>query len=254
MIAPGKDRSGRFPLPDIAAFIIHLERAVSRRPQVDWITAALPVPATIVPAVDGRAMNPDETAQVYQRHLFRPHYPFDLKPGEIGCFLSHRRCWQAILDSGKDGGLIIEDDVVFEPERLAKALDLALKHAPKSAYIRLPMKSGRDKGRIIAEADGVVLLECRQPGPGTLGQYVGKDAARALLEKTRRFDRPIDTFLQVPVLHKVPILALLPAMMREMGGDIGQSTIQRDARSLGLKLRRELARARYRAMVRLANR
>ena len=33
-----------------------------------------------------------------------------IKPGAIGCFLSHRGAWQRVLDAGWDAALILEDD------------------------------------------------------------------------------------------------------------------------------------------------
>lgn len=56
----------------------------------------------------------------------RPDFPFGLyadligshfwgedriKPGAIGCFLSHRKAWQNLVDSGLDAALICEDDI-----------------------------------------------------------------------------------------------------------------------------------------------
>jgi len=70
----------------------------------------------------------------------RPDFPFalyddligprfwggdDIKPGAIGCFLSHRRAWQALIDSGQPRALICEDDArISEPlDRLAGIAD-----------------------------------------------------------------------------------------------------------------------------------
>ncbi|MCY0093295.1 hypothetical protein [Hoeflea ulvae] len=49
----------------VEAFIIHLARADARRPQVDRLLAACPVPAGIVDAVDGRDMSGAEIDAVY---------------------------------------------------------------------------------------------------------------------------------------------------------------------------------------------
>ena len=36
-----------------------------------------------------------------------------IKPGAIGCFLSHRRAWQRLVESGLDAALICEDDIAL---------------------------------------------------------------------------------------------------------------------------------------------
>jgi GR25 family glycosyltransferase involved in LPS biosynthesis len=37
-----------------------------------------------------------------------------MTPGAVGCFLSHRRCWEECVRSG-EALLIFEDDVVLAP-------------------------------------------------------------------------------------------------------------------------------------------
>ncbi|TAM98812.1 MAG: glycosyltransferase family 25 protein, partial [Rhizobiaceae bacterium] len=98
----------------VEAFIIHLARADQRRPQVEKLLTQLQMPAGIIHAVDGNTLSQEEIAAVYRRHLHRPHYPFALRPTEIGCFLSHRKAWQAILDRKLDAGLTVEDDVTVD--------------------------------------------------------------------------------------------------------------------------------------------
>lgn len=39
-----------------------------------------------------------------------------LTKGEFACYLSHIKCWQALLNSDAEHCLILEDDVAFGPE------------------------------------------------------------------------------------------------------------------------------------------
>lgn len=36
-----------------------------------------------------------------------------LSPGEVGCFLSHRKAWEIISKGEEKFGLVLEDDAVF---------------------------------------------------------------------------------------------------------------------------------------------
>jgi GR25 family glycosyltransferase involved in LPS biosynthesis len=240
--------------PKVAAYIIHLERAVERRDQVQAIVRSIPFETHIVPAVDGRASSKQIFEQSYLRNLLTPRYPFALKAGEIGCFLSHRRCWQKIIDDGLDGALIIEDDVEIAAMRLRSALALIQSMDASAAYIRFPNKIAREKGILVSSHDGISLIEPETPGLGTVGQYVGREAAKRLLEVTRKFDRPIDSFLQLKRAHYVRILSVLPGIMRDDSATIGQSHIQGFRGSLVEKLHREVMRPVYRLKVRWANR
>ena len=60
----------------LEAFVIHLARAAARRPQVDRLRAMLPMPVTVLDAVDGETLPDDLVAQVYQQQLRSPRYPF----------------------------------------------------------------------------------------------------------------------------------------------------------------------------------
>ena len=60
-----------------------------------------------------------------------------LSPGEIGCILSHRKAWQAIVDSGVETAMVLEDDASkFAPDFVEKVA-LILKHTPSDWGILL---------------------------------------------------------------------------------------------------------------------
>ena len=104
------------PQRAVKAFIIHLERATDRQPQVEELIRKLPVETDVVNAIDGRTLDAQTISRVYRRSAHKPHYPFQLSTNEIACFLSHRKAWQAIVDQEIDAGLVLEDDVELTPE------------------------------------------------------------------------------------------------------------------------------------------
>ena len=76
-------------------------------------------------------------------------------------------------------------------------------------------------------------------GLGTQAQIVTYDAARRLLEKTERFDRPIDVYLQLRWKHGVRILTLWPNGVREHSSK-NWWKFNRKRKNKSDKLRREL--------------
>jgi glycosyl transferase family 25 len=58
-------------------------------------------------AVDGRKL--DQTPSEYDQKTRKQRYVFDLTPGEIGCFLSHREVWKTCIRQQKIF-LVLEDD------------------------------------------------------------------------------------------------------------------------------------------------
>jgi hypothetical protein len=163
----------------LEGFVIHLARAEQRRPQVETLRDTLPMPVHVVEAVDGRAMTPDEIASVYRPRLYRPRYPFALGPGEIGCFLSHRRVWREIVERNLDAGLIVEDDVAVDTASLGRLLDLVATAAGPEDFVRFPQKERGEAGPVVARGEsGALLIEPVTPAFGTVMQ-IGGAAARA---------------------------------------------------------------------------
>lgn len=237
----------------VAGFVVHLARAAQRRPQAERLIATLPVPASIVDAVDGRQLDADAVAAVYARALHRPRYPFELLPTEIGVFLSHRRAWAALLARGLDAALIVEDDV--EPEAaFGEALDFAISMLRQGDYLRFPYRDHTDRGRVLARRGHFALVEPRHTGAGMQMQLVTRGAAERLLTVTERFDRPVDSLLQMRWLTGVRMLAMRPGAIREIGGQLGGTVTQKKQKALGEVVSRAAKRAAYRLALRLRDR
>lgn len=216
------------------SFIIHLTSAADRRANMDHLWQTLPG-AEVMPAKRG------DTAAA-PGDVFTPRYPFPIGAGEVGCFASHRACWQAIVDRGLPGALIAEDDLTLAAP-WPDALALLQAEASPDRYIRLPAKA-REQGHVLARHGAAQLIRPRVIGLQTVFQWVGRDAAERLLLATTRIDRPVDTFLQMHWMHGQEILTLLPNGVSELPAP---STIQRKSRSG--KLRREVNRWLYRRAV-----
>jgi GR25 family glycosyltransferase involved in LPS biosynthesis len=235
----------------VEAFIIHLRRAERRRPQAERLAAILPMPVTILDAVDGLQLSDDDVQAVYRRRLHRPRYPFELRRTEVGCFLSHRKAWREIVDRGLDAGLIVEDDVELGGPHFDTALQLALQSIRPGDYIRFPYRDYTDKGKIVAQAGEARLVHPRRLGAGMQMQLVGRQAATALLKATEVFDRPVDTTIQLRQAPAVRVLAMHPPIIRQIGHLLGGSVVQKKTRKPLDVLSREIKRASYRLALRL---
>lgn len=239
----------------LEGFVIHLARAEQRRPQVETLRDTLPIPVHVVDAVDGRAMTPGEIASVYRPRLYRPRYPFALGPGEIGCFLSHRRVWREIVERNLDAGLIVEDDVAVDTASLGRLLDLVATAAGPADFVRFPQKERGEAGPVAARGEsGALLIEPVTPAFGTVMQIVGREAAARLLALTETFDRPVDVLLQMRWLHGVRILSARPLVTAEISRELGGTLVQSGRRGLLGTVKREIQRPLYRSIVRLRNR
>jgi GR25 family glycosyltransferase involved in LPS biosynthesis len=231
------------------SLIIHMRGDARRAPNVARLMTMLPDPE-VIDAVIGRDVLATGAARVHPGDLHRPRYPFAPGPGEVGCFLSHRACWQQIADGGDDYALIVEDDMAADPALWAEALDLIAAHAGPDSFIRLPAKAREKPVRTIATTAHARLFLPRVIGLQTVAQVVGRNAARRLLVASAGIDRPVDTLLQMHWITGQPVHTILPCGVRELTAELGGSTIQKQTPTGG-KLAREVKRAAYRCAIAL---
>jgi GR25 family glycosyltransferase involved in LPS biosynthesis len=242
--------SAELKLSQSKAFILHLASAVQRRAQVDRLRAALPFASEIVDAADGANLSQQEIDRVYARQLYRPRYSFALTRPEIGVFLSHRAAWRRIVDEGLDYAAIFEDDAEIDPAGFAEVCGFMAESRDDWSYVLAPAPQTSIAGTVVQQKNGVALIRPGNPPLRAIAQFVSNDAARKLLAATEKFDRPIDTFLQMSWVTGVELLALRPSAVRDASQDIGGSTIKRKQLSFAQRVHHELARPLYRAQVR----
>ena len=231
----------------IGAFVIHVDRFHDRTAQVEKLIAHLPVPAQVIAGVDGKALTKADIDLVYRRHLHKPSYPFELNVSEIACFLSHRKAWAAIVEQGLDAGFVVEDDVELDSEFPA-AFEAACACLSPGAFVRFPFRPDREEGEALLAFGDTSVIKPRRVGLGMVAQLVSRDAALRLLQVTARFDRPVDTTVQMDWMTRVSPLAVVPAGVQEVSSRLGGSTIKQ-RKSVMAKLKREILRPIYRAKI-----
>ena len=235
---------------NIPAFLITLERATERRPHASWICLNVPLPCVALSAVDGTLMTPAAIDAVYQRQIFSPRYPHTLRRGEIGCFLSHRKAWQAIVDQNLDAALILEDDVTFDPQQLGDAIRFVAENMVSGDYIQFQVRDIDCLHPVIVGDEKHSLIQPCPTPLRTTAQIVTAAAAKRLLELTARIDRPVDAFLQLSWVTGVPMKVVQPCVVREISRQIGGSTLGGNGRPWHERLKREILRPIYRARIR----
>ena len=104
-------------------FMVNLERRPDRYERMKYNFDQLGIDYKWVPAMDGRTITEEFLAEARIKMLpefSEPYHGRALTYGEIGCFLSHYRLWQQIVEEELDLVLIFEDDIKFEPYFISK--------------------------------------------------------------------------------------------------------------------------------------
>ena len=229
------------------AFVLHLARAEKRRANARNLLETCGPKGRIWPAVDGNAISARDLEATVGAGLFDPPYPFGLKTGEIGCFLSHRQIWAEMQASDDaEAALIIEDDAALDPAVFGTALELARGHVGRLGYIQFQTRPPTGPGTLVDTAGPCALTVPETGGLRTTAQIVGKQAAAHLLRLSEVIDRPVDTFVQSHWHTGLRPAMIFPSGVTDIADSLDGSTIQAGRKPVLEKLRREVLRARYR--------
>lgn len=171
-----------------------------------------------IPAVNGNDLDEKMIKQAGKNQslvmsLVKPN------AGQVGCFLSHRKAWEIIKEQKEDFAILLEDDIVIHKE-LFDELDDILNCISTNDYIAL---SGI-KGKIIFEKNKI-LTKFVTPAHGTIGQIVGKNAAKTLYDNMSEYVTAVDNMLRFIHIYKVPIWTSNKAYVFTIDEEIGGSTI-----------------------------
>lgn len=189
----------------LSIFVINMERAVERREKILAHLRGLGLEAEILPAVEGARVPPEDLP---------PGTHPDLSPGEIGCYLSHVRFWEIVVQRGLPHALVLEDDVLCSP-RLQEVVDEALASGVPFDALRLSALRPI-RGETLATLSGGerIVLPTKNPS-GTQAYLVTLEGARRMLARLAVLNCPIDDTLDLYWRHGLRIPVLSPTLVEE---------------------------------------
>lgn len=128
----------------------------------------------------------------------RLEFPKELTKGEVGCFLSHRKCWQKLLESKEKWALILEDDIYIS--RRAKKYMTEEGWIPNDAgFVQLHIhRSGKYYVRpgVIRLDNNETLYRIFYPYPmGAQSYIISREAAEDALDSSVKITAPVDEFM-----------------------------------------------------------
>lgn len=157
----------------------------------------------------------------------------DLKPGEIGCFLAHKKAWEHIANQDNESvALVVEDDVDFKKKAQSVLLEAAKLLKP-CEFIRAYSDYDRRLLKVRDLGNGIQMGVPTAPGNTTVAYMLRAAGAQKLIKNSLTFNRPVDDYLGHTWLHGLRELALSPSPCIHDHG--GQSVIGQRTKSLGFR-------------------
>ena len=97
---------------DLPVWVLNLKQDTRRLQFMRRQLRGLNLPFTVIPAVDGSFLTPEEWG-LYSKDRAVQYSKRELSPGEIATSLSHARMWERMLSEKRKEVLIFEDDVLI---------------------------------------------------------------------------------------------------------------------------------------------
>lgn len=173
-------------------YLINLDRAEDRLLAMSKAFAEAGVEFTRIPAIDGKQLSDEKISSVVSEESYWGR----LTPGEVGCFLSHRLCWQAIAEGDQPFGAVFEDDMLLGT-RAGEVLS-TISWMPNDAdIVKLETAGSRiylDKV-VETQTGGCSIQRLRSSHYCAGGYILSRGAARRLLDDSQTFSEPVDDVL-----------------------------------------------------------
>lgn len=175
-------------------FLINLDRSPDRLARCAPMLDQLGLTWERVPAVEGKALDPAHLASLNPHPAPHGEWFRKLTPGELGCFLSHLRCWQLIEERGLDCALILEDDFNIHGACTAERLRaFAASSMGAHAWDVLKLTRLRQGARHVADLGDGLALKFGGKGPeDCTGYMVSRAGAAKLTPRREHLLRPVD--------------------------------------------------------------
>ena len=177
-------------MDSLHTWVINLDRAPERLARVRAQLDELGLAWTRLPAVDARALKPEQSAALDEAAYRRKH---GMTPslGELGCYLSHVEVMRALLASNFEFALVLEDDVLLRPS-LPAVLEGLLQYRARWDVAKLSAVHSGTPVPYLQVAPGhslaVMLTRCT----GSSAYVLNRAAARAYLAQLLPMSLPYD--------------------------------------------------------------
>ncbi|MFT6086214.1 MAG: glycosyl transferase family 25 [Glaciecola sp.] len=148
----------------------------------------------------------------YHKHMTR---------GELGCYLSHARAWQAIVDEQLDYAVILEDDILLQDD-IQQGLEAITYIKQPWDVIKLAEAPVKRKAVHQIPAGDFSLITYNKVPSRTCAQVVSLSGARKLLATSININRPIDIELQYWWESELSVFGLKPYVVKANHDEISE--------------------------------
>jgi glycosyl transferase family 25 len=174
----------------LQTWVINLDRAPERLARISAQLQALGLPYTRLPAVDARALKPEQSAALDDAAYRRKHGMTPLL-GELGCYLSHVEAMRLFLATDAAFAMILEDDVLLHSS-LPAVLQGLIAHPGRWDTVKLSAVHSGTPQRVLQLSPGHDLAVMLSRCTGSSAYLINRRAAQVYVQGLLPMSLPYD--------------------------------------------------------------
>jgi glycosyl transferase family 25 len=199
--------------------LINLARSTDRLTACANQLGAYSLPFERIEAVNGDSLDAAIINELY--NFADSSYHKHLTNGELGCYLSHVRAWQKIVDEQLDYAVILEDDILLQGD-IQEGLEAIKNIQQPWDLIKLAEAPAKRKAvHQIAVGDFSLITYNKVPSR-TCAQVVSLSGAKKLLATSSHINRPIDIELQYWWECELSVFGLKPYVVKANHDEVSE--------------------------------
>lgn len=170
-------------------YIINLKKSENRRSYIERLLRpyASFLDFHFIEAVNGRDFSEMQLSEMWNQKETYETYGRYMKNGEIGCALSHRKCYEEILKQKDDMALILEDDISFQNvdvENIILSVEKFLQREEPAVLLLSGDYWYTKKKQVLCNNFNVVSVH---EAMGAISYIVNRSAAYRMMSLKRRY-------------------------------------------------------------------
>lgn len=202
-------------MSSLPAVFINLSKDAERRERMTTQAAQMGLQVSRLPAVWWTELSAAEQARYFNSAKSHGRYFKPLGNGEKGCYCSHLKAWQQLLESKAPAMVVFEDDV-----RLLSSLKPtleAIEKLPADADWDMIKLYGREHEKIASQmplvGDSTQLISYRRIPSFAAAYVISRRGAQKLLQSRIPFDRPVDVDIRFWFENDLRVFGVHPSVV-----------------------------------------
>lgn len=196
----------------IPIYIINMQGCEERWHTTETRLKNIGLEAERFDATIGKQLNDVELKIWYCPKKNKQYYNRNLTLGEMGCYISHMRIWQKMVDESISHCVVLEDDLFIQPH--LKAIINAATKLRSFGLLKLSDNRGFPFIDTVELDDNLTLGNYKKTPNGTQGYIISLDGAKKLLTR-KPFYRPVDVDIQFHSEVGLQIIGIRPYPVAE---------------------------------------